>query len=110
MTKPLKTAAERLIEAQRLSKAVDAYRAQKPATELPQPAKPKSRTILQATPTPIPGFPFNATPPAEIPEYGTMARVQAIRQRRLGARPPLEPAGKPEVRKSADLRTWRASE
>jgi hypothetical protein len=110
MTKPIVPREQLASEADRLREAVNAYRAQKPAAEPPQSAKPQRRRRAPADrPTPIDGYPFNDSSPAEIPDYGTMARVQAIkrRQRKIGAQLPI--AGEPQLIKKGDVRTGRAA-
>jgi hypothetical protein len=112
MTKPSKTAQYRA-EADRLRGAVDAYRAERGLKPSPAPTKPERRRLSPAaSPTEIPGYPLNPTPPAEIPDYGNMARVTAIktRQRKVGAQLPSKPVGEPQLIKRGDLRTGRTAE
>jgi hypothetical protein len=97
MTKPSK--AEQYAEGvAALRDAVNAYRAakQQPGAEPPQAPKLATLRLPPAErPTPIDGFPMNDSPPAQVPDYGTMGRVQAIRhrQRRPGAQLPNKPMG-----------------
>jgi hypothetical protein len=120
---------ERLAETNRLRDAVNAFIAAKRsgeaggpngirqhATEPPQATKPaKLRPSPAARPTEIPGFPLNDNPPRQIPDYGNIARVKAMREqrrerRRKNGRVTLDPIGSPELRKLHDLRTWRTAE
>ena len=99
-----------------MAAAVDAYRAARGAASAEgAPLKPKSLALkapMMAAPsyqqppaqypTEIPGWPLNWDAARhEIPDYGTMARVQAIkpRQRKLGAQMPMKPIGRSELRK-----------
>jgi hypothetical protein len=71
-------------------------------TPTPTPTKSKSYRLPTADgPTPIDGYPFNPSPPKEVPDYRSMARVQAVkhRQRKLGAQAPMKPIGEPTLRK-----------
>ena len=92
----------------RLRDAVNAYRAargaasaEEPVTQSPAPAvvcnKRKSYPLPPLPgPTEIPGFPLNLSPPAEAPDYGNLARVQAIRAAqaaRRGKRAAMTPRG-----------------
>jgi hypothetical protein len=123
VTKPIVSRERLASETDRLRQAVNAYRAQKealpsatsqqPGAEPPQAPKPKRRSLsLAGRPTVLAGWPLNPSPPAEIPDYGTMGRVQAIRhrQRRPGARLPI--TGEPHLikRRDYELRTSRAAE
>jgi hypothetical protein len=103
MSKPLKMA-EYLAEAERLREMVDAYRrARRSGAGADDDAPKPERRRLPSLPRPteIEGYPLNSTPPTEIPDYGKMARVTVIkwRQRKLGARAPVKPVGRPELRK-----------
>ena len=72
-----------------------------------------------ATPTPIPGYPLNPSP-AEVPDYGTMGRVKAIKARQRSRK--IDPIGPPELVKAReasidpsrierhDVRTWKVAE
>jgi hypothetical protein len=75
--------------------------------------KPKSYKLPPlATPTPIEGYPLNPSPPAEIPDYGDMGRVQAIRRRQweVGRRAPMKPIGEPTLRKRDSVSRRRDGE
>ena len=94
--------AEYLAEAERLRETVDAYRRARGSGADDVASKPERRRLPPLPrPTEIEGYPLNSTPPTEIPDYGTMARVTVIkwRQRKLGARAPIKPVGRPELRK-----------
>jgi hypothetical protein len=111
--RPTKTAVERASEIDQLRDAANAYRATKPPpdTAPTPPTKPKRRLATANYPTEIKGWPLNPSPPASVPDYGTMSRVQAIkhRQRKVGAQLPSK-FGEPQLIKRSDLRTWRTAE
>jgi hypothetical protein len=73
------------------SEQIASYRAQKPVTELPQPAKalkvPRGASLER--PTEIPGFPLGSSRPGpHVPDYGNTSRVKAMRKGDVGtARP-----------------------
>jgi hypothetical protein len=99
--RPLKTA-EYLAQAERLRETVDAYRRARGDRADDDAPKPERRRLPPLPrPTEIEGYPLNSTPRTEIPDYGTMTPVTAIkwRQRKLGARAPIKPVGRPELRK-----------
>jgi hypothetical protein len=97
------------LAANQLREAVNAYRAQRDEAgaqrdvEAPAPIKKKSWPLPpQDQPTPIPGFPFNASPPKEAPDYGSMGRLHATRAaqaERRGKNAPMKSSGAPELRK-----------
>jgi hypothetical protein len=97
-----------LAEAERFVEVVKAYRAAKEAAsaetplidkcnETPAPTKRRSYNLPPLkTPSEIPGYPLNPSPPAEAPDYGNLARVKATRAaqaERRGKRAPLTPGG-----------------
>jgi hypothetical protein len=87
--RPLRMA-EYLAEAERLRETVDAYRRARGDGADDAAPKPERRRLPPLPrPTETEGYPLNSTPPTEIPDYGTMARVTAIkwRQRKLGREP-----------------------
>lgn len=101
--KPSKMA-QYLVEGARLRDAVNAYRAAKAETSLSGASidadgnKPKSyREPPAQYPTELPDWPLNwDAAKQEIPECGSMARVQATRAtqaERRGKRAPLTPSG-----------------
>jgi hypothetical protein len=101
MSKPSKVA-EYLAEAERLRETVDAFRRARGSGADDVAFKPEHRRLPPSPqPTEIEGYPLNSTPPTEIPDHGTMARVTAIkwRQRKSGAQAPMKPVGRPELRK-----------
>jgi hypothetical protein len=108
--RPLKMAGY-LAEADRLRETVDAYRARKPGTAPPQPAKaPKvPRGAPLDRPTEIPGFPLGPSRPGQdIPDDGNMMRVKAMRQQRgKNGTGILNPIGPPQLikRREYELRT-----
>jgi hypothetical protein len=112
MTKPIVPRDLAESEADQLREAVNAYRAERGLEPAPAPTKPKRPRLSPAErPTEIPGYPLNDSPPAEIPDYGTMSRVQAIKhrqQRKIRAQLPI--TGEPQLIKRGDLRTWRTAE
>jgi hypothetical protein len=111
VTKPIVSRDVAASETDRLRQAVNAYHAQKGALPSATAQQPERRRQPPAErPTEIPGFPLNDSPPAEIPDYGTMSRVQAIkhRQRKIGAQLPI--TGEPQLIKRRDLRTGRVAE
>jgi hypothetical protein len=93
--------AQYLAEGDVLRDAVNAHRAARGASAESPP--PKSQRLPPAQyPTEIPGFPLNPTPPAEIPNYASMARLKATRAavaERRGKRATLKPIGEPTLRK-----------
>jgi hypothetical protein len=94
--------ADYLAEAERLRETVDAYRRARGSGAADVASKPKRRRLPSLPrPTEIEGYSLNSTPPTASPDYGTMARVTAIkwRQRKSGARAPMKPVGRPELRK-----------
>jgi hypothetical protein len=108
---PLKIA-QYIAEGRRLVEAVEALRAARdeallqsdaPASEAPGPTKRKSYKLPPlSTPTEIPGYPLNPSLPAEVPEYGSISRVKAIRATqaaRRGKKAPMTPSGPSELRK-----------
>ena len=115
---PLKIATY-LAEGDHLRERVNAYRAERdeagaevpftnPAHEggecnKPTPSKSKSyRLPLADGPTPIDGYPFNPSPPKDVPDYVNMGRVQATRATqaaRRGKRAPMKPSGPSGLRK-----------
>jgi hypothetical protein len=99
--RPLKMA-EYLAEAERLRETVDAYRRARGSGAADVASKAERRRLPRLPrPTEIAGYPLNSTPPTEIPDYGTMARLTAIkwRHRKSGARAPMKPVGRLELRK-----------
>jgi hypothetical protein len=115
VTKSIVSQERRASEADRLRQVVNAYRAERGSGPTPAPTKPAPRRLVPTErPTPIEGFPFTDSPPAEVPDYGTMGRVQAIkhRQRKVGARLPSEPVGPTQLikRRDYELRTRGAAE
>jgi hypothetical protein len=99
-----------LAEGRRLAELVNAYRATKAAASEETPVEPtkKKRKSYRLppleTPTPIPGFPFagQGGEAKDIPDYGSIGRVKAIRATqaaRVGKRAPLKPIGPSELRK-----------
>jgi hypothetical protein len=112
---PLKTALY-LAEGERLREVVNAYRAARDVSGVPNgtvdrvtgaevpaptPTKPKRLPPLYG-PTPIDGYPLNPSPPKEVPDYGNMARLHATRAaqaERRGKKAPLKPIGEPTLRK-----------
>jgi len=112
--KPSKMA-QYLANGQRLRDAVNAYRAAKgeasaegavteqlnvgtECNDASVPTKPKSQRLPPlATPTELPDYPLNwDAARQEIPDYGSMARLQATRAtqaERRGKRAPLKPIG-----------------
>jgi hypothetical protein len=107
MSKPSKMAAY-LAEANRLREEVNAFIAAKrdgAATEPLQSTKPeRRRSPPAARPTELPGWPLNPSPPAEIPDYGTMVQATKQRQRKIGAQLPSKPIGEPRLIKKGDVR------
>jgi hypothetical protein len=69
----------------------------------PVPTKRKSYSLPPlSTPTEIPGYPLNLSPGQEIPDYGNIGRVKAIRATqaaRRGKKAPMTPSGPSELRK-----------
>jgi hypothetical protein len=102
--------------AERLSDAVDAYRAERGLEPAPAPTKPNRPRLSPADrPTEIAGYPLNDSPPQDIPDYGNIARVKAMQEqrrerRRKNGTATLDPIGAPELRKQRELRAWRAAE
>jgi hypothetical protein len=100
-----------LAEADQLREAVDAYRALKPATGPPRPAKASKvrRGVSLDRPTEIPGFPLGPSRPGQdIPDDGNMMRVKAMRQQRgKNGTGILNPIGPPQLikRREYELRT-----
>jgi hypothetical protein len=100
---------ERLAETNRFRDEVNAHIAAKRDGAAPEPAQPAKPTLRRlspaACPTEIPGYPLNDSPPKDVPQYGTMARVVAMRETRAaqarlrGKRAPMSPSGPPELRK-----------
>jgi hypothetical protein len=108
---PLKIA-QYIAEGRRLMALVNDYRAAKgdvtpvsPSDTVdgePTPTKKKSYPLPALDrPTELPDWPLNPSPPAEAPDCGSMARVQAVkhRQRKVGAVAPMTPIGPSELRK-----------
>jgi hypothetical protein len=99
--RPLKMAGY-LAEAERLRETVDAFRRARGSGAADVASKPERRMLPPLPrPTEIEGYPLNSAPPMKIPDHGTMARVTAIRwrQRKSGARAPIKPVDRPELRK-----------
>ena len=79
MSKPSKMA-EYLAEAERLRETVDAYRRARGSGAADVAPKPERRRLPPLPrPAEIESYPLNSTPPTQIPGYGTMARVTAIK-------------------------------
>lgn len=102
--------AQYLAEGQRLAEVVAARRVAKgeAGAEEPTETKPKRRKSNPLPPadgpTPIDGYPFNASPPKEAPDYGNIARVKATRATqaaRRSKRAPMQPSGPSELRKAS---------
>jgi hypothetical protein len=95
MTKPVVPRERLASETDLLREAVNAYRAQKPATEPPQsPKPPKRRPSPAAALSIIPGWPLNPNPPAEVPDFLTMGTAAKHRQRKIGAQLPTSRWGR----------------
>jgi hypothetical protein len=112
---PLKTA-KYLTEGEPLADAVAAYRAAKSEASAegvlqsgepsPDCNKRKSYKLPPLDrPSEIEGYPLNPSPPKDIPEYDSMARVKAIKARQRGRK--MDPIGPPELIKRGDVRTWK---
>jgi hypothetical protein len=97
---------ERLAEANRFRDAVNAYRAAKRGEPTAEPAQ--AIALLRRAPvnqlTELPDWPLNRSPPAEAPDYGSMAQAITHRRRKVGAQLPAKPFGEPQLVKKGDLR------
>ena len=101
-----------LAEGGRLAAAVAAHRAARdeasaeetgtqsvgPPTDYNKPKRRSYPLPPLDRPSELEGYPLNS-PGQAVPDYGSMARVQAIKHRKLGARAPMKPIGEPQLRK-----------
>ena len=101
-----------LAEGGRLAALVNAHRAARDKASAEAPVSCNKRKSYRLPPlegpTPIPGFPFRDPAGQEIPDYGSIARVKAIKARQRGRK--MDPIGPPELVKRCDVRTWKVAE
>ena len=104
-----------LANGERLAEVVNAYRATKGAASAETPFTQHERSFVEcnkpksyklpplAGPTEIPGYPLNPSPAQDVPDYGTIGRVKAMRATQAARRckrAPLTPSGSPALRKA----------